>query len=235
MHCFQLHESELLRALDAIPAKTAEVMLRKVRARIDLGDLDAAGTELNSVVPLVHPDDWRVPWHRGLIALAAGRTADAWTAFDAVYDAVPGELAPKLALAATAEHVDRAAAAARYYELVWRTDHAFVSAAFGLARVRMAAGERPSAVAVLESVPETSSQYIPAQVAAVRSRIGQGTPSEPELVAAADRLFFLHAAANSKTVAFAEELLSHGKDALTFDTRENENLKMMGATTWRDR
>jgi serine/threonine-protein kinase PknG len=164
------------------------VRLRKVRANLDLGDPAAAAAELDAVLPLVDPDDWRVPWYRGLTALAAGRPAQAWADFDAVYDALPGELAPKLALAVTAEHTNRPIAAARYYDLVWRTDHSFVSAAFGLARVRLAAGEQAAAVAVLESVPETSSHHVSAQVAAVRARIGGGVPSQSELITAASRL-----------------------------------------------
>jgi serine/threonine-protein kinase PknG len=180
--------TELLTALERAPQDSAEVRLRKVRAHLDLGEPGLAAADLEAVLPLVDQDDWRVPWYRGLTALSAGRPAEAWVAFDAVYDALPGELAPKLALAATAEHTERPLAAARYYDLVWRTDHSFVSAAFGLARVRLAAGDRPGAVAVLESVPETSSHYVSAQVAAVKARIGRGVPSQSELIAAADRL-----------------------------------------------
>jgi serine/threonine-protein kinase PknG len=180
--------AELLAALNGAPQNSAEVRLRKVRARLDLGEPGAAAAELDAVLPLVDSDDWRVAWYRGLTALAAGQPAPAWAAFDAVYDALPGELAPKLALAATAEHTNRPLAAARYYDLVWRTDHSFVSAAFGLARVRLADGDRPGAVAVLESVPESSSHYVSAQVAAVKARIGGGVPNQSELIAAANRL-----------------------------------------------
>lgn len=47
--------------------------------------------------------------------------------------------------------------------------------------------------------------------------------------AAAQRLFFLHAAANSNTLAFAEELLSDGREIETFDLTENSNLLEIGA------
>ena len=47
--------------------------------------------------------DWRVTWYQGLRELAAGQPGAARAAFDAVYDALPGELAPKLALAFAAE------------------------------------------------------------------------------------------------------------------------------------
>jgi serine/threonine-protein kinase PknG len=119
---------------------------------------------------------------------------------------VPGELAPKLALAATAERTDRSLAAAKYYDVVWRTDHSFVSAAFGLARVRLAAGELAAAVAVLESVPETSSHHVSAQIAAVKARIGNGVLSQSELVAAADRLAQLKLDAQRLSALRAEVL-----------------------------
>ena len=54
--------------------------------------------------------------------------------FDAVLAMLPGELAPKLAIAATAELRDARDDALRFYETVWRTEHSYYSAAFGLAR-----------------------------------------------------------------------------------------------------
>ena len=48
-------------------------------------------------------DDWRLPWYRGQCALLEGALDDAATEFDAVLAMLPGELAPKVALAATAE------------------------------------------------------------------------------------------------------------------------------------
>ena len=92
-------------------------------------------------------------------------------AFDAVYSTLPGELAPKLALAFAAEAAGDNAAASRYFQLVWTVDHSYVSAAFGLARTRLEADDRPGAVAALTAVSETSSHYLAAQVAAVRIQI----------------------------------------------------------------
>ena len=47
--------------------------------------------------------DWRITWYQGLRELAVGHPAAAQAAFDAVYDALPGELAPQLALGFAAE------------------------------------------------------------------------------------------------------------------------------------
>ena len=69
-----------------------------------------------------------------------GDNENAALSFDAVYDAFPGEPAPKLALGICAEVLGQLDNAAEYYRLVWATDPSFVSAAFGLARVQIAAG-----------------------------------------------------------------------------------------------
>ncbi len=99
--------------------------------------------------------------------------------FDAIYDAFPGEPAPKLALGVCAEVLGQLDNAAEYYRLVWTTDPSYVSAAFGLARVQLAAGDRPGAVRTLESVPEASIHYTAARVAAVRARLRRRAAHEP--------------------------------------------------------
>ena len=101
--------------------------------------------------------DWRAAWYRGLAGILAGRLPQARAAFDAVYDILPGELAPKLALGLASEAAGDRDTAARYFGVVWTTDRAYVSAAFGLARARLAAGDRAGAVEVLAMVPDTSS------------------------------------------------------------------------------
>jgi serine/threonine-protein kinase PknG len=62
---------------------------------------------------------------------------------------------------------------------VWTCDHSYVSAAFGLARVSLAAGDRAGAVRALESVPETSSHYTAARVAGIRARLRERSGQEP--------------------------------------------------------
>ncbi|MFJ6864749.1 tetratricopeptide repeat protein [Streptomyces termitum] len=178
---------ELLTALRAAPADTPELRLRALRAQLDLRDTVSAGQTLTALENW-DADDWRVVWHRGLASLVGGDHARAALAFDAVYDAFPGEPAPKLALGVCAEVLGQLDNAAEYYHLVWTADPGFVSAAFGLARVRLAAGDRTGAVAALESVPESSIHYTAARVAAVRARLRRRPPREPlgaDLTAAA--------------------------------------------------
>ncbi|MGW0571825.1 MULTISPECIES: serine/threonine-protein kinase [Streptomyces] len=183
---------ELISALRSAPAGSPELRLRELRARLELGELDHATGALETLES-DHPDDWRVVWYRGVAALAAGDHEVAAVSFDAIYDAFPGEPAPKLALGLCAEVLGQLDNAAEYYRLVWTTDPSYVSAAFGLARVQLAAGDRSGAVRTLESVPESSIHYTAARVAAVRARLRQrlaetaprapapGTPGTPFL------------------------------------------------------
>ncbi|MFE5585732.1 tetratricopeptide repeat protein [Kitasatospora sp. NPDC056531] len=229
---------EALAALGGAPAVSVESRLRELRALLELGRHGMAGNEL-AELEKDHPDDWRVVWYRGLVALvgaaenggvtpraeghagaerekrgsdegarerrpsasgqegpeANGRVTAklraAAEAFDAVYDAFPGEAAPKLALAICAELLGDSGDAAEFYRLVWATDHSYLSAAFGLARVRLAEDDRPGAVRVLESVPATSSQYTAARIAAVRARLRERPTTDPlaaDLTAGSDQL-----------------------------------------------
>jgi serine/threonine-protein kinase PknG len=176
---------------------SAETKLALVRARIDAGDYDAAA-DLLAYLAAEDPSDWRIAWYHGLRSLAVdGRAGGvsgpdaARGAFSAVFDELPGELAPKLALAFAAEAAGDLAAAGRYYRLVWTVDQTYISAAFGLARTCLAAGDRPGAIAALAGVPATSSHHAAAQVAAVRILVsgdGQGKVSGDDLRQADGRL-----------------------------------------------
>lgn len=199
--------AELLGALRAAPADSLELRLRGLRARLETGDGAAAREVLEAIAaepagpwsaagrggrePATWGADWRVVWHRGLVSLTADDRESAALAFDAVYDAFPGEPAPKLALGICAELLGQWDNAMEYYRLVWATDRSYVGAAFGLARVRLATGDRGGAVEVLESVPESSIHYIAARSAAVRARLRERPPRDPllaDLRAAAEQV-----------------------------------------------
>ncbi|MBT2493589.1 protein kinase [Streptomyces sp. ISL-96] len=173
--------AELIAALQSAPGDSVERRLRELRARLEM-DEHATAAEALYALELQHPDDWRVVWYRGIASLVSGDNENAALSFDAVYDAFPGEAAPKLALAVCAEVLGQLDNAAEYYRLVWATDPSYVSAAFGLARVQLAAGDRPGAVQTLESVPEASIHYTAARVAAVRARLRRRAPQDGTLV-----------------------------------------------------
>ncbi len=173
-------------------AQSPETRLALARTRIVTGDLAGAEAVLADLAASDQAD-WRTAWYYGLRHLAAGRPGDARTAFDLICDALPGELAAKLALGLAAEAAGDMAAARRYFELVLTVDpKAYVSAAFGLARTRLDAGDPAGAIAALAAVPDTSSYHEAAQVAAVRiqvaSRPGRPRVSPDDLRQAGGRL-----------------------------------------------
>jgi serine/threonine-protein kinase PknG len=197
----------LVEELKVAKVSSVEVKLRLARAYIELGDLAGARNVLNSTK--IEPGDWRVAWHRGLAALADNNAGQARMAFETVYDAVPGEAAPKLAIALCAEALGDMNEADRYYRTVWRTDRTYISAAFGLARALLARGERLEAVDVLNSVPDTSSHHLAAQLAAIRARTAiprSAGLSEQDLVLAGTQLASLDLD-DARRASAARELL----------------------------
>jgi serine/threonine-protein kinase PknG len=164
---------ELLALLDLAPGPSLEVELRKVRELLDAGRVSDARDLLDGVAPEAR-NEWRVAWHEALWALATDDPEPAVDAFASVYRALPGELAPKLALGAACECAGDTAGAERWYDVVSRTDAAFTSAVFGLARCLVARGDRDAAVVVFDRVPNNFGAYVDAQIAKTETMIEAG-------------------------------------------------------------
>jgi serine/threonine-protein kinase PknG len=168
--------------------ESQETNLRLARANIERGRYVEADAALDHA-QAADAKDWRVWWYRGVIALATGLPATEW--FDPVATAVPGELPPKLALALAAELSGDLPRAIELYDVVSRVDPtSFTSAVFGLARARLAAGDRAGAVEAYTRVPQSSSVYLEAQVDAARAliRATHGEPTMDDLVQASTTL-----------------------------------------------
>ncbi|UGT45699.1 serine/threonine-protein kinase PknG [Nocardia yamanashiensis] len=175
----EILERELAAGLRSVvtgQAESVEIPLRLVRAALEFGAVDDALRRLDELEdPLT--GDWRLTWYRGLARLLQRDWTSAAAEFDALYTALPGEAAPKLALAVTAENLgnhgngtDPEPARRRaitYYEAVWRTDRGYTSAAFGLARLRRLAQDRTGAITVLDQVDRASAVHTEAGIAAV--------------------------------------------------------------------
>lgn len=150
-----------------------ESRLVEIRAHLDSGDSDTARLLLFSLA--AHRSDWRIDWYSGIAALHEENYPSAYHCFDRVYRALPGELPAALAVAVSAELVLQHSktesddhqwrqTAIQYYRTVWQTNHAVVSAAFGLARQLCAAAEPRAAVAILDEVPPNSRRHAVAQL-----------------------------------------------------------------------
>lgn len=163
-------------ATDAVESFDLEITLAEVKAYLDLGETAAAEQRLKRLHTKLGAN-WRIDWYGGLAALLGGEYESAFTQFDAVLAAVPGEIAPKLALAATAELVLQQwdtpepepwrQFAESFYRTVWRTDHGVVSAAFGLARQLAQRGDIPGSIHALDQVSPSSRHFNVARMTSV--------------------------------------------------------------------
>ena len=202
----------LIDELRHAPAASVEVRLRIARAHLENGDVATARRQLDELAKDTALDlerPWLFDWYRGMAALAANEPKDASRYFDRVYSAVPGEAAPKLALAVCAEATGDWTVADRYYRIVWRTDRSYVSAAFGLARALLARGGRLEAFDVLSSVPDTSSHHVTARLAAASSRVKDvpaNALTEADLVASGTLIEHLELDAERRAYASGQVL-----------------------------
>jgi serine/threonine-protein kinase PknG len=179
----------ILAELSAAPVQSPEVRIRRVRTLISAGDLHNAHAELDRFAS-EEGNTWQVTWLRGIISLLAADFHTAAAHFDAVYAHLPGELSPRLALAACAELAGRPDIALPHYTRIWACDRRFVSAAYGRARLLDLEGNSTDAISTLHQVPKTSSQYGIAQTAAIQTSLHSRTtpPSLLDLHHMAQRL-----------------------------------------------
>ncbi|MGH3975712.1 MAG: protein kinase domain-containing protein, partial [Pseudonocardiaceae bacterium] len=91
----------LIGKLSTFDQESVEIQLFECRTRVELAELKEAQGCLDraeEILGRAADYDWRMTWHRGLLALANGHIDDAECQFAEVYRALPGEDAPKLAL-----------------------------------------------------------------------------------------------------------------------------------------
>ncbi|MGB9305883.1 MAG: serine/threonine-protein kinase PknG [Mycobacterium sp.] len=157
-------------------SESVELPLMEVRALLDLGDVAKATRKLDDLAERVGWR-WRLIWYRAVAELLTGDYDSAITHFTEVLDTFPGELAPKMALAATAELASNADEH-KFYEAVWTTDDGVISAAFGLARSLSAQGDRARAVRTLDEVPATSRHFTTARLTSAVTLLSGRTQRE---------------------------------------------------------
>jgi serine/threonine-protein kinase PknG len=178
---------EILELLAHAPERTVEVQLREARTLVEAGRHDDADALLTEIA-LADPWEWRVAWSTGCNALAQTDADRALAEFRGVYASLPGELAPKLAMAYAAESSGDLRQAAHWYDIVSRTDPGFTTAVFGLARCRNRLGDVGGAIEAYERIPSTSSSYVEAQTHRVDAMLDPDSRSltVDDIVAAGD-------------------------------------------------
>jgi len=238
------HHAELSRLADAAPEallqhvvdwrESPEVHLLRcrVRLRVPGGATEDAERELEAAEALIGPEhapyDWRLDWHRGLLALGRDQVDAAWGHFDRVYAAIPGEYAPKLALGLCAERLGQRHEALTFYEAVRLRNPSLGSATFGAVRARLALGgerARDDAVQALDAVPQHSRHRTAARTAAVRVGVEHVRTAEhpdevtkrlQEVLARLARLFHAHGLTDEEARArMTAEVWEAVRDALT--------------------
>ncbi len=132
-------------------------------------------------VEAANPWEWRVHWYRAIHQLQVGSPAVAAEGFSRVWTELPGETAPKIAVALAAELAGEDERALELYDLVISADSTFVSAAFGMARCNWRLQDHAGAVAAFNRVPTSSAAHGNAQVAAARTLVAGGTDGTPDL------------------------------------------------------
>jgi len=169
--------------------KSREAKLRLADLFIYTGDLATAETALNAIAEY-DPDDWRVGWYIGKLALAKKDYAKAVQLFDDLVTTLPGEPAAKLALGLAAELSGDMVKAVTAYDLVTRVEPQYAGAAFGQARCLTQEANRAGAVEVLKRVPSGHIAHVAAELAAaaVLSAFLPAAPNKEELVRAAKTL-----------------------------------------------
>jgi len=105
-----------------------------------------------------------VSWYRGKALLSQGDGKAARQEFGKVYFEMPGELAPKLAIAFAAEAMGNTDEAAGYYSRVAKVDPNQTTACFGLARCQIKKGNLAGAMAALAAVPAQHSLFTQARI-----------------------------------------------------------------------
>ncbi|OKH84839.1 serine/threonine protein kinase [Mycobacterium sp. ST-F2] len=157
-------------------SQSVELPLMEVRALLDLGDVAKANRKLENLADRIGWH-WRLVWFRAVGELLSGNYAAATKDFTEVLNTLPGELAPKVALAATAE-LSGSTAERAFYQTVWNTDNGIISAGFGRARVQAQAGDREAAVHTLDEVPATSRHFTTARLTSAVTLLSAPTTAE---------------------------------------------------------
>jgi serine/threonine-protein kinase PknG len=166
--------------VDASP----EVVLHRARELVQIGQDPRPSL---AEVEQANPWEWRVQWYRAIYHLQLGNSVEAAEGFSRVWTELPGESAPKLAVALAAEMAGEYERASEVYDLVISSDASYVSAAFGLARCQYQAGNPQAVVEAFNRVPPSSAAHYDAQVASARALVAggpSGKPSVAELQAA---------------------------------------------------
>ncbi|GAB2602374.1 serine/threonine-protein kinase [Pseudactinotalea suaedae] len=161
-------------ALNKAPERTVEVQLAIAQAAVAANRIDVARSLIGEILA-DDPWEWRALWIGGLADLAGNDAATAVASFNAVYGQVPGELAPKLALATACEVSGELDVAESLYVVCARSDANYTApSAFGLTRIRSRRQDLDGVLRSLDLVAPTRGSYPAARLQRARALTASG-------------------------------------------------------------
>ncbi len=145
-----------IKALADAPQRTPAVILAELELNFQLNKTKAVD-RLISELKQLDPWDWRAVWIQAIAHFRNGNWRLSVPAFNTVYSQLPGEMAPKFALALACERAELPQHAEQLFAICASTDSAYVAAsAFGMARIRVARGDIRGSLDALDLVPAKS-------------------------------------------------------------------------------
>ncbi len=199
-------------ALRRAPQQTPQVHIEQIRVMLEASSFGTVSAVIDQMLTS-NPWEWRAVWMMGVTAMASGQWVQAQAPFNAVYAQLPGELAPKFALAVACERGDQHALAEHLFAICADTDANYVTpSAFGLARIRSQRGDLKGALDALNLVPGTSSGYSEARRLRAQHLLAHGTTLD-QLGAALDSVRAAGLDPNA-TARYEVEVLTRAKAML---------------------
>lgn len=219
-------------ALEQVAAKFGE---KSVEARLRLANAYLGVkrfSDADKLLDQLHAEDqfdWRVSWYRGKSLLAQNDGQGARLEFGKVYFEMPGELAPKLAIAYAAEVAGNSEEAACYYKRVAKVDPNQTTACFGLARCLGKKMDINGAAEALAVVPPQHSLFNQSRIALAKILLhDEKGLSQPLLEKAAETIESISAEGGvmhhlaGKLLASTVALISSGR------VKADQNAQILG-------
>ncbi len=147
-----------------------EILRQLAQIHISLGEYSVAERLIEETAGR-DPYGWRHHWYRAVIAVAGGECREALGMLETVAAELPGEIAPRYAIALLAELLEEWSLAAQRYRVVAQVDPSMVSATLAFARCMRRLGDIEVAIEAYQRVPATSQAYSEARVELVRTLI----------------------------------------------------------------
>lgn len=156
----------LKQLVDKFKSTSVEARLRLADAYITVSKYEE-GEKLLAEIASEDEFEWRVHWYRGKSLLQQAKGTEAKIQFEKVYFEMPGELAPKLAIAYSLEKAGGVDDAISYYNRVARVDPSNTTACFGLARCLKQKKDITGSANALNLVPPSHSLYTQSRISLV--------------------------------------------------------------------